>query len=124
MGKAEVGTPKWIGNKIKAKGLQKLRWYCQVCDNFVEGLNIFYTLSHLPNLLCLPDVSETMPRRKWLQVSHDERVSSTTTFDFCRHSSQISGFVFKGISRRFFDAAQTNSWDQKSLCKHGMLNLS
>jgi len=30
MGKAEVGTPKWVGNRIKAKGLQKLRWYCQV----------------------------------------------------------------------------------------------
>jgi DNA/RNA-binding protein KIN17 len=23
-------TPKAIGNRIKAKGLQKLRWYCQV----------------------------------------------------------------------------------------------
>ena len=32
MGKAEVGTPKWIGNKIKSKGLQKLRWYCQMCQ--------------------------------------------------------------------------------------------
>jgi DNA/RNA-binding protein KIN17 len=32
MGKAEVGTPKWIGNKMKSKGLQKLRWYCQMCQ--------------------------------------------------------------------------------------------
>lgn len=25
-------TPKAIGNRIKAKGLQKLRWYCQTCQ--------------------------------------------------------------------------------------------
>lgn len=31
MGKHEVGTPKYIANKMKAKGLQKLRWYCQMC---------------------------------------------------------------------------------------------
>lgn len=27
---ADFLTPKAIGNRIKAKGLQKLRWYCQV----------------------------------------------------------------------------------------------
>jgi hypothetical protein len=25
-------TPKAISNRIKAKGLQKLRWYCQSCQ--------------------------------------------------------------------------------------------
>ena len=25
-------TPKAISNRIKAKGLQKLRWYCQACQ--------------------------------------------------------------------------------------------
>jgi hypothetical protein len=30
MPKAERGTPKDIANRIKAKGLQKLRWYCQM----------------------------------------------------------------------------------------------
>jgi DNA/RNA-binding protein KIN17 len=29
MGKHEFLTPKAIANRIKAKGLQKLRWYCQ-----------------------------------------------------------------------------------------------
>lgn len=29
MGRAEVGTPKYIANKMKSKGLQRLRWYCQ-----------------------------------------------------------------------------------------------
>ena len=26
------GTPKYIANKIKSKGLQKLRWFCQMCE--------------------------------------------------------------------------------------------
>ena len=32
MPKAERGTPKDIANRQKAKGLQKLRWYCQMCQ--------------------------------------------------------------------------------------------
>lgn len=32
MPKAEKGTPKDVANKSKAKGLQKLRWYCQMCN--------------------------------------------------------------------------------------------
>ena len=34
MGKAKGGflTPKAIANRIKSKGLQKLRWYCQMCQ--------------------------------------------------------------------------------------------
>lgn len=34
MGKDKGGglTPKAIANRIKAKGLQKLRWYCQMCQ--------------------------------------------------------------------------------------------
>lgn len=34
MGKDKGGflSPKQIANRIKAKGLQKLRWYCQMCQ--------------------------------------------------------------------------------------------
>ena len=32
MPKAERGTPKDIANRAKSKGLQKLRWYCQMCQ--------------------------------------------------------------------------------------------
>lgn len=41
MGKAEAGTPKWIANKIKSKGLQKLRWYCQMCEKQCRDENGF-----------------------------------------------------------------------------------
>eukprot|EP00088_Acartia_fossae_P005613 TRINITY_DN12535_c0_g2_i1.p1 TRINITY_DN12535_c0_g2~~TRINITY_DN12535_c0_g2_i1.p1 ORF type:complete len:395 (-),score=129.56 TRINITY_DN12535_c0_g2_i1:21-1205(-) len=41
MGKHEVGTPKWISNKIKSKGLQKLRWYCQMCEKQCRDENGF-----------------------------------------------------------------------------------
>ncbi|KAF8956531.1 domain of Kin17 curved DNA-binding protein-domain-containing protein [Flammula alnicola] len=29
MPRAEVGTPKFVANKMKSKGLQRLRWYCK-----------------------------------------------------------------------------------------------
>ena len=29
-------SPKAISNRIKAKGLQKLRWYCQMCQKSVS----------------------------------------------------------------------------------------
>lgn len=41
MGKAEVGTPKYLANKMKAKGLQKLRWYCQMCQKQCRDDNGF-----------------------------------------------------------------------------------
>eukprot|EP00095_Tigriopus_kingsejongensis_P000148 snap_masked-scaffold188_size271682-processed-gene-1.13 protein:Tk00148 transcript:snap_masked-scaffold188_size271682-processed-gene-1.13-mRNA-1 annotation:"antigenic determinant of reca protein homolog" len=41
MGKAEKGTPKWLANKMKSKGLQKLRWYCQMCQKQCRDENGF-----------------------------------------------------------------------------------
>lgn len=41
MGKAEVGTPKYLANKMKSKGLQKLRWYCQMCQKQCRDENGF-----------------------------------------------------------------------------------
>ena len=34
-------TPKAIGNRIKAKGLQKLKWYCQMCEKQCRDENGF-----------------------------------------------------------------------------------
>lgn len=41
MPKAERGSIKDIGNRIKAKGLQKLRWYCQMCSKQCRDENGF-----------------------------------------------------------------------------------
>lgn len=59
MGKHEVGTPKYIANKIKAKGLQKLRWYCQMCQKQCRDENGFKchmtSESHQRQLLLFAD---------------------------------------------------------------------
>jgi hypothetical protein len=34
-------TPKAIANRIKSKGLQKLRWYCQMCEKQCRDENGF-----------------------------------------------------------------------------------
>jgi DNA/RNA-binding protein KIN17 len=41
MPKAEKGSQKWLANKMKAKGLQKLRWYCQMCQKQCRDQNGF-----------------------------------------------------------------------------------
>ncbi|KAI0754787.1 domain of Kin17 curved DNA-binding protein-domain-containing protein [Daedaleopsis nitida] len=41
MPRAEVGTPKYLANKMKAKGLQRLRWYCQICEKQCRDENGF-----------------------------------------------------------------------------------
>lgn len=40
-GRPEFGTPKWISNNMKSKGLQKLRWYCQMCAKQCRDENGF-----------------------------------------------------------------------------------
>lgn len=41
MPKAEVGSTKYLSNKMKSKGLQRLRWYCQVCQRQMRDENGF-----------------------------------------------------------------------------------
>ncbi|PNF19548.1 DNA/RNA-binding protein KIN17, partial [Cryptotermes secundus] len=59
MGKHEVSTPKYIANKLMAKCLQKLRWYCQMCQKQCHDENGFTchmtSESHQRRLLLFPD---------------------------------------------------------------------
>ncbi|OTB06113.1 hypothetical protein M426DRAFT_319188 [Hypoxylon sp. CI-4A] len=41
MPKAEVGSTKYLSNKLKSKGLQRLRWYCQTCEKQCRDANAF-----------------------------------------------------------------------------------
>src|SRR6201995_5296652 len=41
MVRAEPGSTKYLANKMKAKGLQRLRWYCQACQRQMRDENGF-----------------------------------------------------------------------------------
>ncbi|KAJ2128614.1 hypothetical protein IW136_006054 [Coemansia sp. RSA 678] len=41
MGKHDFFSPKAVANRIKAKGLQRLRWYCQMCEKQCRDENGF-----------------------------------------------------------------------------------
>ncbi|PHH80306.1 hypothetical protein CDD82_1834 [Ophiocordyceps australis] len=41
MPRAEAGTPKHLANQLRKKGLQRLRWYCQVCERQMMDANGF-----------------------------------------------------------------------------------
>ncbi|CAF9914125.1 MAG: hypothetical protein ALECFALPRED_009341 [Alectoria fallacina] len=55
MPKAEVGSTKYLNNKLKSKGLQRLRWYCQICEKQCRDENGFkchtQAESHVRNAL-------------------------------------------------------------------------
>ncbi|KAG2419921.1 hypothetical protein HFD88_004718 [Aspergillus terreus] len=41
MPRAEAGSTKALSNKLKSKGLQRLRWYCQACERQMRDENGF-----------------------------------------------------------------------------------
>mmetsp|Transcript_29115 Transcript_29115/g.87023 ORF Transcript_29115/g.87023 Transcript_29115/m.87023 type:complete len:122 (-) Transcript_29115:125-490(-) len=51
MPKPEVGTPKWIANQWKKKGLSKLRWNCSLCGVSCKDQNGFNMHLQHPNHL-------------------------------------------------------------------------
>ena len=55
MPRAEAGTTKAIANQLKSKGLQRLRWWCEVCAKQCRDANGFKmhtsSESHVRNLL-------------------------------------------------------------------------
>ncbi|KAJ2896738.1 hypothetical protein MKZ38_005266 [Zalerion maritima] len=59
MGRAEVGSTKHLSNKMKSKGLQRLRWYCQVCEKQCRDENGFkmhtQSESHVRQMLVVGD---------------------------------------------------------------------
>ena len=59
MPKAEKGSIKYLANRMKSKGLQKLRWYCQMCQKQCRDENGFkcHTMSesHQRQLLLFAD---------------------------------------------------------------------
>jgi len=75
MGKEKAGflTPKAIGNRIKAKGLQKLRWYCQMCQKQCRDENGFKC--HL--------MSESHQRQLLLVADNPEKFVDSFSMEFC-----------------------------------------
>ncbi|KAK2798008.1 hypothetical protein FQN50_009004 [Emmonsiellopsis sp. PD_5] len=71
MPRAEVGSTKYLSNKLKSKGLQRLRWYCQVCERQMRDENGFkchtQSESHVRQMLLVGED----PRKYINQYSND-----------------------------------------------------
>ncbi|ODQ63897.1 hypothetical protein NADFUDRAFT_83977, partial [Nadsonia fulvescens var. elongata DSM 6958] len=94
MAKAEVGTPKYIANKMKSKGLQRLRWYCQVCEKQCRDENGFkchtQSESHIRQMLLLGEnpnkkIEEYSNQLKYdflrlLRLAHGEKAINANRF--------------------------------------------
>lgn len=57
MPRAEVGSSKYVANTMRSKGLQRLRWYCQVCEKQCRDENGFkchtQSESHVRNIMAV-----------------------------------------------------------------------
>lgn len=96
MGKHEKGTPKEIANRSKSKGLQKLKlWVTFLSPDFSPFYRSFFSLK------LLRDVSETMPRSKWIQVSFDEWSSSEAASAFRRKFESVLETVQWRVQKYF-----------------------
>ncbi|CRG88696.1 KIN17-like protein [Talaromyces islandicus] len=62
MPRAEAGSTKAVANKMKAKGLTRLRWYCQVCEKANRDENGFkchvQSESHVRRMLLVGENSK------------------------------------------------------------------
>jgi DNA/RNA-binding protein KIN17 len=87
MGRAEIGSTKHLANKMKAKGLQRLRWYCQACERQMRDENGFkqHTMSesHIRNMQLIGEDPKKFIRQfseefksdfvKLLRTAHGEK---------------------------------------------------
>ena len=94
MPRAEVGSTKYLNNKLKSKGLQRLRWYCQVCERQMRDENGFkmhvQSESHVRQMVVVGENSgkfiqdySNQFRRDFLQLlktSHGEKKVSVNHF--------------------------------------------
>lgn len=78
MPRAEPGSTKHLSNKLKSKGLQRLRWYCQVCERQMRDENGFkchtQSESHVRQMMIIGE----NPR------AHIHRYSSEFLSDFIK----------------------------------------
>lgn len=86
MGKEKGGflTPKAISNRIKAKGLQKLRWFCQMCQKQCRDevkTKCRCCCFQILNLLVVK--LATCVFAEWIQVSYILGISSETVAAIC-----------------------------------------
>ena len=75
MPKAEFGSTKFVANKLKAAGLQRLRWYCQICQRQMRDENGFkqhtQSESHVRQMLVVGEDSKKYLSDFSRQFKHD-----------------------------------------------------
>lgn len=79
MPRAEPGSLKAIGNRIKSVGLQKLRWYCQMCQKQCRDENGFKCHTQ----------SESHLRQMKLFAENSHGIIDEFSRDFCRGFLEI-----------------------------------
>uniref|UniRef100_A0A915BTV4 DNA/RNA-binding protein Kin17 WH-like domain-containing protein n=1 Tax=Parascaris univalens TaxID=6257 RepID=A0A915BTV4_PARUN len=100
MGKYEKGTPKEIANRCKSKGLQKLRWFCQMCQKQCRDQNGFkchlMSEAHQRQLLLFAENPDTYLKEYSVQF---EKAFLTVSFLF----AFISVYLYFALIIEFYN---------------------
>lgn len=112
MGKADFLSPKAIANRIKSKGLQKLRWYCQMCQKQCRDevgcsfkqcyFRLFVAVVYVLALFCLLGSSTER-----FQVSLHVRVPPEAAAPGLRKPQQVHGLFLRVSSLSCEGVAET-----------------
>ena len=94
MPRAEAGSSKALANKMKSKGLQRLRWYCQVCEKQCRDENGFkchtQSESHVRNMQLVGENSGKIINNYSQQFKNDfVRLLKTAHVDKAVHINQF-----------------------------------
>lgn len=67
-------TPKAISNRIKAKGLQKLRWYCQMCQKQCRDEVTIFSISYVAKFMVVTFLIQNGFKCHMMSESHQRQL--------------------------------------------------
>ena len=103
MPKHDFFSPKAISNRIKAKGLQKLRWYCEMCQKQCRDENGFKchqtSDSHLRQMLIKKQWGQNLSKFNEVQLlggvtMNGEQIYTQAQEDITRLEEQIQNMQY------------------------------
>lgn len=127
MGKAEFGTPKYFSNQMKARGLQKLKFYCQICEKQCRDDNGFKC--HIRSESHLKKMSQVDSKviNDYSKQFQDQFISSLRTYHG-EKSINANRFYNQLIQQKDHIHLNSTKWSSLSqfiqdIAKQGLINV-
>ena len=117
-------TPKAISNRIKAKGLNKLRWYCQMCEKTCRDANGFkcHLTSEAHQRQMMMFTSD--PTHFLTEYSNEFHNSFMEVLRRRGHSRILANSIYQEVLYSLFFVQNTSSKFTNHMCIHKRLSVN